>query len=29
MPFSDYWNGPAHWQRADDLDAQLTDLQTR
>ncbi|PWU26590.1 DUF4041 domain-containing protein [Pseudomonas sp. RW407] len=29
MPFSDYWNGPAHRQRADDLDIQLTDLQTR
>lgn len=29
MPFSDYWNGPAHRQRADDLDAQLTDLQAR
>lgn len=29
MPFSDYWNGPAHRQRADDLDVQLTDLQAR
>jgi len=29
MPFSDYWNGPAHRQRADDLDIQLTDLQVR
>jgi hypothetical protein len=29
MRFSDYWNGPAHRQRADDLDLQLTDLQTR
>ncbi|PAU62465.1 DUF4041 domain-containing protein [Pseudomonas indica] len=29
MPISDYWNGPAHRQRADDLDAQLTDLQAR
>lgn len=29
MPFSDYWNGPAHRQRADDLDIQLTDLQAR
>lgn len=29
MPFSDYWNGPAHRQRADDLDTQLTDLQAR
>lgn len=29
MPFSDYWNGPEHRQRADDLDIQLTDLQVR
>ncbi|MDT4805041.1 hypothetical protein FQZ97_378370 [compost metagenome] len=29
MSISDYWNGPAHRQRADDLDIQLTDLQTR
>lgn len=29
MPFSDYWNGPAHRQRADDLDIQLTELQAR
>lgn len=29
MPFSDYWNGPAHRQRADDLTTQLTDLQAR
>jgi hypothetical protein len=29
MPFSDYWNGPAHRQRADDLDTQLTDLHAR
>lgn len=29
MPFSDYWNGPAHRQRADDLDTQLADLQAR
>lgn len=29
MPLSDYWNGPAHRQRADDLDIQLTDLQAR
>ncbi|MDT4815334.1 hypothetical protein FQZ97_483600 [compost metagenome] len=29
MRFSDYWNGPAHRQRADDLDIQLTDLQAR
>lgn len=29
MAFSDYWNGPAHRQRADDLDIQLTDLQAR
>ncbi|MNI96415.1 hypothetical protein D3C73_1548520 [compost metagenome] len=29
MPFSDYWNGPAHRQRADDLDTQLTDFQAR
>lgn len=29
MPFSDYWNGPEHRQRADDLDIQLTDLQAR
>lgn len=29
MPFSDYWNGPAHRQRADDLDIQLSDFQAR
>lgn len=29
MQFSDYWNGPEHRQRADDLDIQLTDLQAR
>jgi hypothetical protein len=29
MPFSDYWNGPAHRQRADELGTQLTDLQAR
>ncbi|MGA6106985.1 DUF4041 domain-containing protein [Pseudomonas solani] len=29
MSFSDYWNGPAHKQRADDLDIQLTELQAR
>lgn len=29
MAFSDYWNGPAHRQRADDLDIQLTELQAR
>lgn len=29
MPFSDYWNGPANRKRADDLDAQLTELQAR
>lgn len=29
MAFSDYWNGPAHRQRADDLDIQLTELQGR
>jgi small-conductance mechanosensitive channel len=29
MPLSDYWKGPAHRQRADDLDLQLTDLQAR
>lgn len=29
MAFSDYWNGPVHRQRADDLDIQLTELQTR
>ncbi|AHL76617.1 ATPase [Stutzerimonas stutzeri] len=29
MSLSDYWNGPAHRQRADDLDIQLTDLQAR
>ncbi|MFJ3259818.1 DUF4041 domain-containing protein [Pseudomonas sp. NPDC086581] len=27
MSFSDYWNGPAHKQRADDLDRKLTELQ--
>lgn len=27
MAFSDYWNGPAHRQRADELDAQLVKLQ--
>lgn len=27
MSFSDYWNGPAHRQRADDLDRKLTELQ--
>lgn len=29
MSFSDYWNGPAHRQRADDLDRKLTDVQAR
>ncbi|MCY1285722.1 hypothetical protein D9M68_563420 [compost metagenome] len=29
MALSDYWNGPAHRQRADDLDIQLTELQAR
>jgi hypothetical protein len=29
MSFSDYWNGPAHRQRADDLDIQLTGLQAQ
>lgn len=29
MPLSDYWNGPAHRQRADDLERQLKDLQSR
>ena len=29
MPISDYWNGPAHRQRAEDLDVQLTELQAR
>ena len=29
MSFSDYWKGPAHRQRADNLDTQLTDLQAR
>lgn len=29
MSFSDYWNGPAHRQRADNLDIQLTDLQAQ
>ncbi|MDD1980421.1 DUF4041 domain-containing protein [Pseudomonas asiatica] len=29
MPLRDYWNGPAHRQRADDLDLQLADLQAR
>jgi cell division protein FtsB len=29
MSLSDYWKGPAHRQRADDLEAQLTDLQTQ
>lgn len=29
MSFSDYWKGPAHRQRADDLDIQLADLQGR
>ncbi|HDZ54955.1 MAG TPA: DUF4041 domain-containing protein [Pseudomonas xinjiangensis] len=29
MAFSDYWNGPTHRRRADDLDIQLTDLQAR
>lgn len=29
MSFSDYWNGPEHRQRADDLDIQLTNLQAR
>ncbi|WJK12228.1 DUF4041 domain-containing protein [Pseudomonas fluorescens] len=29
MSFSDYWKGPAHRQRADDLNARLTDLQMR
>jgi len=27
MPISDYWNGPAHRQRADELQAQLTIIQ--
>lgn len=27
MSFSDYWKGPAHRQRADDLETQLSDLQ--
>jgi hypothetical protein len=27
MSFSDYWKGPAHRQRADSLEVQLTDLQ--
>lgn len=29
MSFSDFWHGPAHRQRADDLDIQLTELQSR
>lgn len=29
MSLSDYWKGPAHRQRADDLDAQLKGLQTQ
>lgn len=29
MSLSDYWKGPAHRQRADDLEVQLTDLQTQ
>ncbi|MBV4458054.1 DUF4041 domain-containing protein [Pseudomonas sp. COR58] len=29
MSFSDYWKGPAHRQRADDLNAQLTSLQAQ
>lgn len=29
MPISDYWKGPAHRQRAEDLDVQLTELQAR
>ncbi|HGN0599472.1 TPA: DUF4041 domain-containing protein [Pseudomonas aeruginosa] len=29
MSFSDYWNGPAHRQRADDLDRKLTDVQAQ
>jgi len=29
MPLSDYWNGPAHRQRADDLARQLVDFQVR
>lgn len=29
MSLSDYWNGPAHRQRADALEAQLTDLQSQ
>ncbi|WP_251010002.1 hypothetical protein [Pseudomonas fluorescens] len=29
MSLSDYWKGPAPRQRADDLEAQLTDLQTQ
>lgn len=29
MSISDYWNGPAHRQRADDLDRKLTDVQAR
>jgi hypothetical protein len=29
MSFSDYWKGPAHRQRADDLEIQLSDLQAR
>jgi hypothetical protein len=29
VSLSDYWKGPAHRQRADDLEAQLKDLQTQ
>jgi hypothetical protein len=29
MALSDYWKGPEHRRRADDLDLQLTDLQAR
>ncbi|MCG7374132.1 DUF4041 domain-containing protein [Pseudomonas luteola] len=29
MAFSDYWKGPAHRQRADELDVQLKELKTR
>ncbi len=29
MALSDYWRGPEHRRRADDLDLQLTDLQAR
>ena len=29
MSFSDYWNGPAHRQRADELEGELKALQAR